>query len=82
MITDNFVVVSAQQLVSDFNEFRRKKLRKRDFTAERIRQETAWAVNLNCIQYSSREHEPKVAEFLATQRTEHDKAVAIIMSNK
>ena len=76
------VVISAQELVSNFNEFRRRKLRKRDFTYDRIHQETAWAVNLNCIQYYGRSDEPEVAKLLARQHAEHEQAIKLILESK
>jgi hypothetical protein len=78
---DRLTVISAESLVEHFNQFKRKKLRKRDFTAERLALETRWAVDLNCIQYFSRSHEPAIAEFLAKQQAEHARAVQLLLGN-
>jgi hypothetical protein len=78
---DRLIIISAESLIEHFNKFKRKKLRKRDFTVENLTSETRWAVDLNCIQYFSRSNEPAIAEFLAKQRAEHERAVQLLLAN-
>ena len=78
---DTLTLITAESLVEHFNQFKRKRLRKRDFTVERLRHEMGWAVDLNCIQYFSRSNEPAIAEFLAKQQAERERAVRMVLGN-
>ena len=74
-------IVTAEQLVAHFNTFKSKKLRKRDFTEDNLRAQTAWAVNMNLIRYFSRENEPAIKAHLDAQRLEHTKAVQMLLKS-
>lgn len=79
-MSDKLTLISAEQLVDHFNQFKRKKLRKRDFTSERLASETRWAVDMFVIRYYGRDNEPLIADFLASQKAEHTRAVQILLN--